>query len=254
MLPLQEKHNPVHVQQRHFCQLRQPAVLIGQRGISLLTVFTLLLFTALLVLGTMRMGIFNESMVGNQADQQRAYAAAEALMQHAANDVYNNGPHCPASQSVCRYPRNHEDFNHLTQNLLGKCGTGDADSDTPKGVCIPATPDDRVFQVDYILKKPQGQTADVQMSANSALDYANFASTAKPGNADLTLGSSKGQYWVEIFRYNTIASGQFNTSALPIPDNTYPYIYRITVRAQGLKQGTVSILRSFYVPVPRKPL
>ena len=105
-----------------------------QRGASLFTVFILLLLTALLVLGALRVSVFNESIVGNQADQQRAYAAAEALMQHAANDIYSNGPHCTSTE--CRYPRNAEEFNQLSLNLLDKCGTGAIGSNSPRGVWV----------------------------------------------------------------------------------------------------------------------
>ena len=58
-----------------------------QRGASLFTVFILLLLTLLLVLGGMRVGIFNESIVGNQADIQRANAAAEAQMDALAAEL-----------------------------------------------------------------------------------------------------------------------------------------------------------------------
>lgn len=222
-----------------------------QRGASLFTVFILLLLTGLLVLGGLRISVFNESIVGNQADQQRAYAAAEALMQHAANDIYTNGPHC--STENCRYPRDVSDFINLAHTLEGKCGTGEVGSDSPKGVCIPVTPNDRVFQVDYIGKKPNKEKAEAQMISASALNYTSFASTGgNPGSANLALSDNKGQYWVEVFRYSINPSAQFDTSTLPIPDETYPFVFRITVRAEGLKPGTVSVLRSFYVPLPRK--
>ena len=68
-----------------------------QRGISLFTILVLLLLTMLLVLGAMRLSLFNESIVGNQADAQRAYAASEALLRNAEADIRANGLHCAAN-------------------------------------------------------------------------------------------------------------------------------------------------------------
>ncbi len=239
--------------------LPHPNPLKKQRGASLFVVFILLLLTVLLVLGAMRVSIFNESIVGNQADHQRAYAAAEALMQHAANEIYTQGPHCPATQTDCRYPANDEDFEAMAASLLNTCGTGLAGTNNPKGVCIPASPDARVFQTDYIKNKPAGETAAIQMSDETALSYTDFSGSAKSGSANLALDASKGQYWVEIFKYqaNLAAQGTGHMPHSPDmpenkPDATYPFIYRITVRAQGLKPESVVILRSFYIPLPAK--
>ena len=228
-----------------------------QRGASLFTVFILLLLTLLLVLGGMRVGIFNESIVGNQADIQRANAAAEALMQHAANSIYEQGPHCSLdkSKSDCRFPRNEEEFTELATNLANQCGAGAADSSTPKGICMPVTPDARVFQTDYIMTKPRGARDDIQMRKDTALSYSDFAGSAKAGDTNLGL-SDKGQYWVEIFRYSKdlkrYGQGQVTPApGMPLiePDASYPFISRITVRAQGLKDGSQVTRRSFYVPV-----
>lgn len=227
------------------------AALQGQRGISLVTTMVMLLLTMLLVLGALRLSLFNESAVGNQADAQRAYASAEALLRQAEEDIRTNGLNCSVDAADCRFPRDMEDFASMALTMQGTCGDA---SNQKEGVCIPTSPDDRKFQADYIMDTPAGQAERPEMRRETAASYTTFASTARSGSADLSLTAEKGQYWVEVYPYNIASSAQFDSSHYPIPDSTYPFIFRITVRAEGLKQGTVSILRSYYVPYPRKPI
>ena len=58
-----------------------------QRGISLYIVIIIVLLSMLLALWGSRTAIFNEMIVGIDADYQRAYAAAEALLQDADLDI-----------------------------------------------------------------------------------------------------------------------------------------------------------------------
>lgn len=222
-----------------------------QRGISLFTTLVMLLLTMLLVLGALRLSLFNESVVGNQADAQRAYASAEALLRHAEEDIRKNGLECSADLASCRFPRDMEDFSMDALLMQGTCGEA---TNNKGGVCFPLSPDDRKFWADYIMTTPPGQTEAPAMRQQTAASYAAFASTAKSGDANLSLSAERGQYWVEVFPYNIASSAQFDSSHYPIPDPSYPFIFRITARAQGLKPGTVSILRSYYVPYPRKPI
>lgn len=222
-----------------------------QRGISLVTTMVMLLLTMLLVLGALRLSLFNESAVGNQADAQRAYASAEALLRHAEEDIRANGLNCSVDLASCRFPRDMDDFLSMALTMQGTCGDA---SNQKEGVCIPISPDDRKFHADYIMDTPTGQTERPEMRQETAASYTTFASTARSGAANLSLTEARGQYWVEVFPYNIANSAQFDSTHYPIPDPAYPFIFRITARAEGLKQGTVSILRSYYVPYPRKPI
>lgn len=221
-----------------------------QRGISLFTVLIMLLLTMLLVLGALRLSQFNESVVGNQADAQRAYASAEALLRRAEADIRDNGLNCSVDLATCRFPRDMEDFMVMALTMQNTCG-----SDTGnRGVCFPQSPDDRRFQADYIMTTPAGETEQPLMRQATAASYDTFASTAQSGDVSLALSADRGQYWVEVYPYNIVNSAQFDSRNVPIPDATYPFIFRITARAQGLKPGTISILRTYYVPYPRKSL
>ncbi|MBP9652185.1 MAG: hypothetical protein KBD77_04220 [Brachymonas sp.] len=221
-----------------------------QQGLSLFTILVMLLLTMLLVLGALRLSLFNEGVIGNQADAQRAYASAEALLRNAEADIRANGLNCSVSLASCRFPRDMDDFMAMALVRRGAC----SNNTNEKGVCFPETPDDRIFQADYIMAKPAGQTADPVMNLNTAASYTAFASAATTGDADLSLTAAKGQYWVEVFVYNVATSARFDSSIYPVPDPVYPFIFRITARAEGLRPGTVSTLRTFYVPYPRKPI
>ena len=58
-----------------------------QQGISLYIVIVIVLLSTLLALWSSRTSIFNEMIVGNDADYQRAYEAAQATMQDAKTDI-----------------------------------------------------------------------------------------------------------------------------------------------------------------------
>jgi type IV pilus assembly protein PilX len=62
-----------------------------QRGVSLFIVMVILLLSLLVVLGALNMTNLNEAIVGNQSDAQRAYGAAEALLDAARLDIRLNG-------------------------------------------------------------------------------------------------------------------------------------------------------------------
>ena len=58
-----------------------------QRGISLYVVAVFVMLSMLLALWASRTSLFNEMIVGNDADYQRALEAAQALMQDAELDI-----------------------------------------------------------------------------------------------------------------------------------------------------------------------
>ena len=58
-----------------------------QQGIALYVIIVLVLLSMLLALWASRTALFNELIVGNNADYQRAYEAAEAMLEDAKNDI-----------------------------------------------------------------------------------------------------------------------------------------------------------------------
>ncbi len=63
-----------------------------QRGISLLVVMIVVLLSSLLALWAFRTSLVNEAIVGNDADYQRAFEAAQAMVQDAELDIRGERP------------------------------------------------------------------------------------------------------------------------------------------------------------------
>lgn len=266
------------------------AALHRQRGVSLFIVLVVLLLALIIVLGGMVVANLNESLVGNQSDAQRAYGAAEALLNAAQRDILLNGRFCdaaaiggtgtnatiqtetqtgtPAAASNCtaRYPREGDgprDYVSLVSSIgLGKCGTT---AGVWTGVCISGDPASAQFETSTI---NNGTTSNAEQWDNG-VDYNNkyistlaggannsdYGNNVQAGSTSLaltgsSLSSSRGKYWVEVFPYNVMSTALAGTPNVPVPDGTYPFVFRITAMAKGLKSGTVSVLRTYYVPYP----
>jgi Tfp pilus assembly protein PilX len=83
-------------------------------------------------------------------------------------------------------------------------------------------------------------------------DFGKDAVAGDSNGVGLAL-ASRGQYWIEVFAYNVAGAsmGTSSSMAAPAPDASYPFVFRITARATGLKANSVSVLRTYYVPTPR---
>jgi type IV pilus assembly protein PilX len=238
----------------------------------------------------------NESRVGNQSDSQRAYAAAQALLDAAQRDIRQNGPNCNAPYMgasgkndgvacTLRFPRDQPDYNRMLHgsNTSGKTEMGTCAKTAPfEGVCFSSGPTDPDVALSapnlVVTDSSQLSTTDgsgIQTLLNG-LTYNNTYIAALDGVAtgvdygqgvkagggtsdpSLALGS-RGQYWIEIFPYNINSSalnggpaGGADTMSVPVPDLSYPFVFRITARATGLRDGSVSVLRTYYVPLPQQ--
>jgi len=248
-----------------------------QRGVSLFIVLIVLLLSLIVVLGGLAVGNLNEILVGNQGDAQRAYSAAQALLDAAQRDIRLNGRYCnaaglgqegtnptiqtdgAAAKCSLRYPSDGNglaDYMALVSlidgldiNSDGKCGN------TPRfiGVCISRSPTSPNFQVNNIDASNSAQKWINGASYRQTLvnDLPDYGSKAKAGDTTLTLGEnsdSRGKYWVEVFPYNVMDQSWKPTPLAP--DGSYPFVFRITAKAKGLKSNTVSVLRTYYIPYP----
>ena len=97
---------------------RAPRHRANQRGVALFVVIVFVLLTMLAALWASRTALFGEMIVGNDADYQRAFEAAQALLQDAELDIREehadgtpwrqsdaartlNAP-CVANSDICR--------------------------------------------------------------------------------------------------------------------------------------------------------
>jgi len=241
----------------------------AQRGVSLFIVLVILLLSLIVVLGGLAVSNLNEALVGNQSDAQRAYGAAQALLEAAQRDIRLNGRYCEAAlgqeginsqvegapvKCTLRYPSDsrRNDYSDLAILIgLNNCGTGKY-----AGVCISGNPTNPQFQTSQFTNDKNGllkNAADYTTGAPAG--SADYGGTGRVGGGEsatsLALGTgknSRGKYWVEIFQYNSENSQKING---PVPDGTYPFIFRITVRVQGLRRDTVSVLRTYYIAYPK---
>lgn len=63
---------------------------LRQRGLALYVVMVLMLLTVILALWASRTALLSEMVTGNDADYQRAFEAAQAMVQDAKDDIYGN--------------------------------------------------------------------------------------------------------------------------------------------------------------------
>jgi type IV pilus assembly protein PilX len=250
-----------------------------QNGISLITVLVLLLLSLMAVMGSFRVANLNEAILGNSTDYNRTYAAAEALMTDAEIDIRGRIPPftkqadkrwgLPCVPTVagglmaatgyvgCRnqavantpwFPEfDPDDFDAVS-------GIVDATIVTPNtvtrrcklGICVPVNTTDLAnIETDLTNMTPLGATYG-QFTRANAWNTAPGVSS----NPILNASPARAWYWVEVFRYTKSAVGALGGSATftsaPSPDR--PFVFRITVVAQGLKTGTQVVLRGVFVP------
>ena len=80
----------------------------GQRGVALFVVIIFMTLSVLLALWASRSALFGEMVVGNDADYQRAFEAAQALLQDAELDIRGenaDGTKCTPDgndEKICR--------------------------------------------------------------------------------------------------------------------------------------------------------
>jgi len=240
-----------------------------QRGISLFVVMVILMLALILVLGGLSITSLNESFVGNQSDAQRAYGSAQALLDAAQRDIRLNGRFCNGKQNpnftvtagdppaptaapcTPRFPRDMDEYgNMLTAATgLGHCAGG---------VCISKGPADPKFATDQINNGKSPEDAPQQKTTGAGytefiavLDKAGAEGTAYGGGATTGDGATlaaSGTYWVEIFPYNVNSVALGGGRVPGVPDPAYPFVFRITALAQGLRGGTQTVLRTYYTP------
>jgi len=241
-----------------------------QRGVSLFITLVMMLLALIVVLGALAVSNLNESLVGNQSDAQRAYGAAEALLDAAQRDIRLNGRYCTGAlgqagnnttiitgqtlNCTTRYPSDGDASRVDYMQILGLVGGINtcAGSGAFQGVCVSDSPTNAGFLASAV------NNGGAQLLTNSAAytqsGDADYASSVTLGGSASTALASNGGYWVEIFPYNVMSMALTGAGGVAVPDGTYPYVFRITAMARGLRGNTVSVLRTYYVPYPRNGL
>lgn len=238
-----------------------------QHGVALFVVIVFVMLSMLLALWASRTSLFNEMVVGNDADYQRAYEAAQALLQDAELDIRNqkaDGTECIGASDVCRTNIDEKIPLDVTERDLLIPALELKTAGCSKGLCTK-----RTGKVDFWnnTDAAQGVTAAQMMSVGAGARYGQFSGAGQgtastPINPILqwsatTPANEGGWYWIEVLRYDEssknssiiVGSGAQNLLRINLGGNTSPnVVYRITALAHGRKPSTQVVLQQTYAP------
>ncbi len=245
-----------------------------QRGVALFVVIVFVMLSMLLALWASRTSLFNEMVVGNDADYQRAFEAAQALLQDAELDIrreFANGSPCTAA--TCRdligaadkIPVDAQEVTPLLASLdtqTTKCRTGLCTKRTGRQDFWNYTSATTPVPAD--LKAGEVKLEDMTQPGIGAR-YGQYTGAAQ-GNATSqanpilqwdagTAPNQGGWYWIELLRYDDSNSSVIIDPSKPdvLRLNLSPNVaYRITAVAYGRKPNTMAVLQQTYVRQLRK--
>ena len=245
-----------------------------QKGVALFVVIVFVMLTMLLALWSSRTALFGEMMVGNDADYQRAFEAAQALLQDAELDIRNenaDGSPCVnlgGNTDICR--QSTADQIPLEAPAVGKL-LATLDSTTYKcrnGLCTK-----RLNEQDFwnnnderkgitlaqMTSKPSGGAPiGARYGQYTGALLGDTSSPANPILADRSAANKGGWYWIEVLPYDdssktsgliieqdsagnsTVANNYLALNLLP------NVVYRITALAYGRKDNTMVVLQQTY--------
>lgn len=250
---------------------------LRQRGVALFVVIVFVMLSMLLAMWGSRTSLFNEMVVGNDADYQRAFEAAQALLQDAELDIRGENPDgSPCTAAGCRdkigtaekIPLDAQEVTPLLADLdqnATKCNTG---------LCVKRTGRQDFWNYTSATTpaptnlQPGEVKLDDMTKANVGARYGEFTgatlgSTGTPANpllADRSADNRGGWYWIEVMRYDEstknsglivrpLGTAANNLLSLNLKPNV---VYRITALAYGRKQGTMAVLQQTYARQMRK--
>ncbi len=254
----------------------------SQRGVALFVVIVFVLLSMLLALWASRTSLFNELVVGNDADYQRAFEAAQTLLQDAELDIRGEnafGTNCTpdaGNGDICRrttadqIPLEAQEVGQLLHNLNaqeercrnGLCvkRIGRQDFWNYDGGSITPPADANLGEVTLSKLKGPGVGARYGQFTGATL---GAAGTANPILADQSDHNRGGWYWIEVLPYDESSknSGLIPGSSNLLPMNLTPsVVYRITALAYGRKRNadadgtpqTMVVLQETYAPTRLK--
>ncbi|MFT4267065.1 MAG: pilus assembly protein [Xenophilus sp.] len=230
-----------------------------QRGVVLFVVLVTVLLGTLLALWASRSALLNERVAGNDADYQRVLETAHALLRDAELDIQGiraDGSPCSTDpQAGCRargafdaaagkasFP---EDESELQDMLLA------LRTQSPPcvaGICAPIVQDTATDSATPT-REFWAQSRQLETMKLRAARYGDHtgARPAGTGNPLLAGSEPRAWYWIELLPYDSASAVEGGPARAYAPDDTRPYVYRITAVAQGLKPNSQAVLQSVFV-------
>ena len=238
-----------------------------QKGVALFIVIIFVMLSMLLALWASRTSLFNEMVVSNDADYQRAFEAAQALLQDAELDIraadYDTATSktmdnldCSAGGDICRsfasdrLPLEAKEINDLINTLDAqptKCRSGLCTRRTGRQDFWNYT--NATSPVPTGLQPGEVKLEDLTQTGIGArfgqYTGAKLGDTSNPANPllfDRSADDKGGWYWIEVMPYSDAAKTKnlvVDTVASQLALNLDVYvIFRITALAYGRKPGT----------------
>lgn len=200
----------------------------------------------LLALWASRTALLNELIVGNDADYQRAYEAAQAMLEDAQNDLMlsvttdkrgTDGKTVPPDDNGSAFDSY---IDSTLESLTSQCVNANCK-------CIHAICEKRTGAQDFWVKSSDFSN---MTAANVGARYGEFTGAAAGANSNPILGytdAGRGAwYWIEVMKLTPTptVSPQLVTNTTAVNPVNAKLIYRITAIARGLKPSTQVVLQS----------
>ncbi|MDD3017580.1 MAG: pilus assembly protein PilX [Comamonas sp.] len=233
-----------------------------QRGIALFVVIIFVMLSMLLALWASRTAIFNEMVVGNDADYQRAFEAAQSLIQDAELDIqrFEDDTHRTDEDNVLNALNN----NNIVVFTLSR-------SESPfckNGLCVKRR-GRQDFWNNFNDSNPDNDE-DYEISINQMIadgvgaHYGKFTGAVYKDDKDadspthsILANTDNAKYWIEILKYAD--SDSVGGAGLIVNDNAAAppadildlrlnpsVVYRITAWAKGLKPNSTAVIQQTY--------
>lgn len=237
-----------------------------QRGVALYVVIVFVLLSMLLALWAARSALFNEIVVGNDADYRRAFEAAQAMLQDAEFDIRGvkpDGAPCTlvsGDVNVCRPPPQpavppatvgtpgaEVYFDIETKDLENLLSTVEIKQPTTK--CYKGICQKRAGAQDFW---NDSTTLSAMIASDVGARYGQFTGATADATANPILVAHKTDplkgawYWVEVMPYvdpnvSLLANMPPGSNVERFaPTRKKLYVYRITALARGIKSGSTT--------------
>ena len=237
----------------------RPAAHHRERGIALFVVIVFVMLSMLLALWASRTAIFNEMVVGNDADYQRAFEAAQSLIQDAELDIqqFDTKDYRPDDNAALTAV--------IDGNIVGFSNERSTSPFCENGLCVK-----RLGRQDFWNNQrpsgasdPDADNPEVffdQLTADGVgARYGQFTGAKKPDEDDPLFPLLRnGWYWIEVLSYaDPDAVGGAGLIVNDAPSAAAPtdlldlrlkpsVVYRITAWARGLKPNSTAVIQETY--------
>ena len=198
-----------------------------QQGVALFVVIVFVMMSMLLALWSSRTSLFNEMVVGNDADYQRAFEAAQALLQDAELDIRSaetddsnktmDGVDCSVGQKVRRLSSELREYQIPASKegdkvdlLIATLASQTSTYGCKYGLCTKRTGAQDFWNDKEKLKILSGNSNSVG-ARYGEYTGAKIATDGSPANfilADRSAWNRGGWYWIEVLPYTKAMAGK----------------------------------------------